>query len=128
MVRLSRLWRTVWRMGHPQVRWFGVADDPTWGNHCPIARRWEDVDALPLNWVECGKFPVSARAGHGDRHRYGLDVVRGGDSRLKVIDFLCTFTRCPSKACMKFGRNSTTEKSPIRRLLSRGNTSPLHNF
>jgi hypothetical protein len=28
---------------------------------------------------------------------------------------------------MKFGRHSTTEKSPIRRLLSRGNTSPLHN-
>src|SRR5499427_243266 len=29
---------------------------------------------------------------------------------------------------MKFGRNSTMEKSPIRRLLSRGNTSPLPNF
>jgi len=29
---------------------------------------------------------------------------------------------------MKFGRKNTTEKSPIRRLLSRGNTSPLHNF
>ena len=29
---------------------------------------------------------------------------------------------------MKSGQNSTTEKSPIRRLLSRGNTSPLHNF
>ena len=43
-------------MGHPQVRWFGVADDPTWGNHCPIARRWEDVEALPLNWVECANF------------------------------------------------------------------------
>jgi hypothetical protein len=33
--------------------------------------------------------------------------------------------RCSSKASMKFGRNSTTEKSPIRRLLSRGNTSPF---
>src|SRR5262252_8668425 len=34
----------------------------------------------------------------------------------------------PAKDSMKFGRNSTTEKSPIRRLLSSGNTSPLHNF
>jgi hypothetical protein len=29
---------------------------------------------------------------------------------------------------MKFDRNSTTEKSPIRRLPSRGNTSPFDNF
>jgi hypothetical protein len=29
---------------------------------------------------------------------------------------------------MEFDRNSTTEKSPIRRLPSRGNTSPFHNF
>jgi hypothetical protein len=29
---------------------------------------------------------------------------------------------------MQCGRNSTTEKSPIRRLPSRGNTSPFHNF
>jgi hypothetical protein len=34
----------------------------------------------------------------------------------------------PSEASMKFGRNSTTEKSPIRRLPSRGNTSPFPNF
>ena len=34
----------------------------------------------------------------------------------------------PSEDSMKFGRNSTTEKSPIRRLLSSGNTPPLHNF
>src|SRR5215831_13253244 len=32
-----------------------VADDPTWGNACAIARGWEDVEALPLNWVECEK-------------------------------------------------------------------------
>jgi hypothetical protein len=35
---------------------------------------------------------------------------------------------CFSEASMQYARNSTTEKSPIRRLLSRGNTSPLHNF
>src|SRR6266446_2619559 len=35
---------------------------------------------------------------------------------------------CFSEASMKSGRNSTTEKSPVRRLLSRGNTSPLPNF
>src|SRR4029453_10666732 len=29
----------------------------------------------------------------------------------KAFDFLCTFTRYPSEASMKFGRNSTTEKS-----------------
>jgi len=34
----------------------------------------------------------------------------------------------PSEASMQCGRNSTTEKSPIRRLPSRGNTSPVHNF
>jgi hypothetical protein len=33
-----------------------------------------------------------------------------------------------SEKSTKSDRNSTTEKSPIRRLLSRGNTSPLHNF
>ena len=33
-----------------------VADDPTWGNACAIARGWEDVEALPLNWVECGRY------------------------------------------------------------------------
>jgi hypothetical protein len=32
-----------------------VADDPTWGNACAIARGWEDVEAFPLNWVECEK-------------------------------------------------------------------------
>ena len=36
----------------------GVADDPTWENACAIARGWEDVEALPLNWVECGKGRV----------------------------------------------------------------------
>ena len=34
----------------------GVADDPTWGNACAIARGWEGVEALPLNWVECEIF------------------------------------------------------------------------
>src|SRR5918912_4010681 len=33
-----------------------------------------------------------------------------------------------SETSTKSDRNSTTEKSPIRRLSSRGNTSPLHNF
>jgi len=33
-----------------------------------------------------------------------------------------------SENSMEFDRNSTTEKSPIRRLPSRGNTSPFHNF
>jgi hypothetical protein len=41
---------------------------------------------------------------------------------------VCTFLRFFAQISMKFGRNSTTEKSPIRRLLSRGNTSPFHNF
>jgi hypothetical protein len=35
---------------------------------------------------------------------------------------------CSSETSTKSDRNSTTEKSPIRRLLSRGNTYPLHNF
>src|SRR4029453_4802754 len=52
----------------------------------------------------------------------------GGDGGDKNFVFLCTFMGYSSEASMKFGRNSTTEKSPIRRLLSRGNTSPLYNF
>src|SRR4030095_11317199 len=31
----------------------------------------------------------------------------------KAFDFLCTFMGYPSEASMKFGRNSTTEKSEL---------------
>src|SRR5262249_5263389 len=39
-----------------------VADDPTWGKACAIARGWEDVEVLPLNWMECARMSLRVSA------------------------------------------------------------------
>src|SRR4029434_3257940 len=66
MVRWSRVWRAVWRMGHPQVRWSVWLMTQHGGMPAQLQGEGEGVEALPLNWVECGFFcprsPVVFRA------------------------------------------------------------------
>ena len=56
MVRFSRVWRVVWRMGHPQVRgsvWLMT-------QHGGMPAQWQGdgdgVEALPLHGVACEIF------------------------------------------------------------------------
>src|SRR5712691_11648644 len=55
MVRFSRVWRAVLRMGHPQVRWSVWLMTQNGGMPAQLQGDGEGVEALPLNWVECGK-------------------------------------------------------------------------
>src|SRR5207302_9987347 len=55
MVRFSRVWRAVWRMGHPQVRWSVWLMTQHGGMPAQLQGDGEGVEALPLNWVECEK-------------------------------------------------------------------------
>src|SRR5215470_8718414 len=55
MVRLSRVWRAVWRMGHPLVRWSVLLMTQHGGMPAQWQGDGEGIEALPLNWVECGK-------------------------------------------------------------------------
>src|SRR5713101_6861532 len=54
MVRFSRVWRAVLRMGHPQVRWSVSLMTQHEGMPAQLQGDGEGVEALPLNWVECG--------------------------------------------------------------------------
>src|SRR6266568_3995252 len=56
MVRFSRVWRAVLRMGHPQVRWSVWLMTQHGGMPAQLQGEGEGVEALPLNWVECGFF------------------------------------------------------------------------
>src|SRR5439155_25333380 len=54
MVRFSWVWRALLRMGHPQVRWLVwlMTQDGI------MPSQFQGAGALPLNRVECGKFPA----------------------------------------------------------------------
>jgi exodeoxyribonuclease V alpha subunit len=56
MVRFSRVWRAVLRMGHPQVRWSVLLMTQNGGMPAQLQGDGEGVKALPLNWVECEIF------------------------------------------------------------------------
>src|SRR5712691_2336417 len=56
MVRFSRVWRAVLRMGHPQVRWSVLLMTQNGGMPVQLQGDGEGVEALPLNWMECGRF------------------------------------------------------------------------
>src|SRR5262249_42440066 len=60
MVRFSRVWRGLLRMGHPQVRWLVWL--MTQGGLMPSQLQGDGggVGALPLNWVECEFFDHTA--------------------------------------------------------------------
>src|SRR5438309_8736210 len=76
MVRFSRVWRAVWRMGHPQVRWSVWLMTQHGGMPAQLQGDGEGVEALPLNWVECGDFV---------RQPYGTPP-RGDDHRRPHVD------------------------------------------
>src|SRR5262252_7297086 len=60
MVRLSRVWRAVWGMGHPLVRWSVLLITQHGGMPAQWQGDGEGIEALPLNWVECGNSYTSS--------------------------------------------------------------------
>src|ERR1700752_4552886 len=55
MVRLTRVWRAVFRMGHPQVRWSWQLMTQDEGTTEQFQADDEGTGIPPLNSVECGK-------------------------------------------------------------------------
>src|SRR5262249_39758415 len=54
MVRFSRIWRVVVRMGHPQIRWAVLLMDQHEGMPAELQGNGVDVETLPLKAMECG--------------------------------------------------------------------------
>jgi ATP/maltotriose-dependent transcriptional regulator MalT len=54
IVRFSRVWRAVWRMRHPLVRWLLQMMTQDGGMTAQFQGDHEGFGASPLNWVECG--------------------------------------------------------------------------
>src|SRR5215470_14544827 len=71
MVRFSRVWRTLLRMGHPQVKWLVWL--MTHDGLMPAQLQGDEggVGALPRNRVECGTFSDGS-----------LEGTKNGDNRL----------------------------------------------
>src|SRR6266849_4402155 len=56
MVRFSRVWRAVVRMGHPQVIRFRQLMRDDGGNTLKSQDNRKGLRMLPLNAIECGKY------------------------------------------------------------------------
>src|SRR5262245_23575517 len=54
MVRFSRIWRVVVRMGHPQIRWSVLLMTQHEGMPAELQGNGVDVRTLPLKAMECG--------------------------------------------------------------------------
>jgi hypothetical protein len=56
MVRFSRVWRAVLRMGHLQVRWSVPVMTQDGGMPAQFQGDREGFEALPRNAMECASF------------------------------------------------------------------------
>jgi hypothetical protein len=89
---------------------------------------YSDALLIGAKWLRLKFSRFCSQAPWGVPWFVALQGISSGENGFKSHRFLCVFMRHSSETSMKFGRNSTTEESPIRRLLSSGNTPPLHNF
>jgi hypothetical protein len=78
MVQLLRVWQTVFRMGHPQVRWSVLLMTQSGGMSAQLQGGHAGVGALPLNAMECGNFAIAVMPPQSEGGRLWLLSQLGG--------------------------------------------------